>query len=629
MFFAFAKAYSMIQDYKQHVVESGETVYSIAQKYDIAAEELLQLNPDLKTGLKTGATLILPANAALLTQARVITYKDHKASRKETLYAIAKQYGITVLDIKEANKELYSRELKKGDKLKIPVFEEAINSSSSSAGATGALTAGTYEVQPKDTKYGIAKKFEITVATLDELNPGIENIQPGMVLKISAKNTALANTQKPATTGNYMEYVVPAQMTMYTLEGITGMTEDAILALNPALKDGLKAGMTLKLPNAAFKAAKANEPTTTEIKSFQGKRIALLLPFSLQQIDTVATDLNRLKKDFAMRVATDFYSGAVVARDSAIAMGIPVRFDVYDSQKTVGHIDSLLVANDFTKYDMIIGPLLSKTIDQLASKMPDKTIPIISPISNSDISAYPNVFQARPQEKLLKQKLFSYLKGYASGKHVIIIADNKNPSLKNEFKAAFPGATVVTPNTSNYIYKKDFVAALTTSGENVVIIAAKDDNLVDDTVVSLGSKANEFNIRIFAYENFDNLFLPITDLAATGFTFPSMNYYQGSNNAFYKRYNDRYGKNPNEVAVRGFDVTMDAILRLNEKDGMYKSVETQKESMMVENPFNYVPNKDGKGYDNNAFFLLQYTRSQTLKRIDNDSDRKLPGKSKM
>jgi len=620
--FAFAKAeLATAQNYKQHVVEHGETVWSIVQKYDITSEQLLELNPDMKLGLKTGSTLILPANAAVLTQARIVDYKVHNAARKETLYAIAKEYGVTVLDIKEANKELYSRELTRGEKLKIPVFE--LNTSIASNGVSMVNSKDSYEVQPKDTKFGIAKKYNITVAVLDALNPGIENIQPGMLLKVVPDLKDKDAEPVATVTRNFIAYKVPAQMTMYSLENTTGLSEEAITVLNPSLKDGLKAGMVLKLPNTAFKQAAAASPNPpfSFVKPasgamFKEQRIAVLLPFSLEKIDTVATDLKRLKKDLAMRVATDFYSGAVVARDSALRLGIAVKLDIYDTRKTVTRIDSLIATNDFTQYQTIIGPLLSKNVDRLALKLADKKIPIIAPMTNSDMDLYPNVFQARPDEKLLRKKLFDYLKQYASGKHVIIISDNKNPSLKNEFRAAFPGAVLIVPNTSNYIYKKDYLEALIASGENVVILAAKDPGLVDDTLVSYGKKGLEFNIRIFAYENFDDLFIPKADLAATGFTFPSINHYQGTDNSFYTVYKKTYGKTPNEYAVRGFDVTLDAILRQHAVNGIYDPEQLQKQRIFVENPIKYVKKPNGKGYQNSSFFLLQYTKSQTLKRID-------------
>ncbi|MEP2968896.1 lytic transglycosylase, partial [Nonlabens ulvanivorans] len=125
VFFAFAKANAtVLQNYKQHVVQKGETVFSIVGKYRINATELTQLNPDIKSGLKEGSILLIPASSNVLTQRKIVKYKKHKVRRRETLYGIAKKYDVTELDIKEANKELYSKGLRKGDRIQIPVFEE-------------------------------------------------------------------------------------------------------------------------------------------------------------------------------------------------------------------------------------------------------------------------------------------------------------------------------------------------------------------------------------------------------------------------------------------------------------------------------------------------------------------------
>ncbi len=66
---AFAKAEAaLVQNYKQHTVEQGETVYTLAQKYKVTSQQLLELNPDLKSGLKYGQVLLIPAQNKILKQ---------------------------------------------------------------------------------------------------------------------------------------------------------------------------------------------------------------------------------------------------------------------------------------------------------------------------------------------------------------------------------------------------------------------------------------------------------------------------------------------------------------------------------------------------------------------------------
>ena len=224
VFFAFAKATATLQNYKQHVVQKGETVFSIVGQYQINAAELIALNPDIKSGLKEGSILLIPMGNDVLTQRKIVSYKKHKVRRKQTLYGISKKYNITELDLKEANKELYSKGLKKGDRIKIPVFEEVkmpvVIKPVETVPVDIPLKDGEYRVMPKDTKFGIATKYGIKVPELEKLNPDMKDLQPGMVINVP-KNTASiidgATTSSndeavPMTT--FIDYLVPAKMTV-------------------------------------------------------------------------------------------------------------------------------------------------------------------------------------------------------------------------------------------------------------------------------------------------------------------------------------------------------------------------------------------------------------------------------
>ncbi len=48
------------QDYRTHKVQEGETLYSLAKYYGVAVDDLLKLNPDAQDGLAIGDLLILP-----------------------------------------------------------------------------------------------------------------------------------------------------------------------------------------------------------------------------------------------------------------------------------------------------------------------------------------------------------------------------------------------------------------------------------------------------------------------------------------------------------------------------------------------------------------------------------------
>ncbi len=138
---------------------------------------------------------------------------------KESLYSIAKKHGITLADLQNANSELGTKSLKVGQKIVVPVKADANssfvvekvtekkevktkndpNSDKYKDVQTNQIavlskpvvenkvseTEITREVLPKETKYGIAKEYGITVAELEKQNPNIVKSLPvGYLLKI-------------------------------------------------------------------------------------------------------------------------------------------------------------------------------------------------------------------------------------------------------------------------------------------------------------------------------------------------------------------------------------------------------------------------------------------------------------
>lgn len=219
----------------EYEVLPKESLYSIAQKYGIKLTDLQKANPILeKKALKAGQKITVPvkeniiSNApvekiadkkevkkeiqtAVLTQTPVENNKSqtetiHEVMPKESLYSIARQYGIKLADLQKANTELATKSLKVGQKIIVPVQADANSSSVAEkviekelpktekevaaspkevAEEKKAETEITHEVLPKETKYGIAKEYGLTVAELEKQNPNIaKKLLVGSVLKI-------------------------------------------------------------------------------------------------------------------------------------------------------------------------------------------------------------------------------------------------------------------------------------------------------------------------------------------------------------------------------------------------------------------------------------------------------------
>jgi LysM repeat protein len=632
MCFAFAKAEAtFLQNYKQHIVEQGETIYTLSNKYKVTSQQLLELNPDLKSGLKYGQVLLIPAQSEVLTQRRIKKYNKHRVRRKETLYSLSKKYAITELDIKEANKELYSNPLRKGDRIKIPVFEELITAAKEvetkeSLPVLSKLPNGTYLVQPSEGMYRIALKYGIKTDSLQKLNPNVKDLKPGMILNVPKKiNTVKPNdlVSAPIDNNQFIEYVVPEKMGMYSLKKIARMSEDSMLSMNPELKNGLKKGMTILIPNPNYGkliAVKTKISVTANLvdslRNFKRQRLAIMLPFSLQKIDEINIDKDNLKSDKTMRIALDFYSGLKIAIDSANTMGIPVDYDIFDTQKSLQTTKSILDATDFSEYNVVIGPLVSNNVVETAKKLRGSNVPVISPLTNTNVRLYRNLFQARPDDAILKTQLKEYLVAYAAGKHVILITDNDNLELKNEFATLLPKATILIPDDKkNYITNIECINLLKSDIENVVILATNNEGLIKVAVSSYSAKVTTHRITMFGLENYEKMELSNTKLARLNYIFPRMFKESDHKNSFIDTYYSIHNITPNAFATRGFDVTLDIILRQASASDLYESAMKNGQTVMTENKFDY-SKEFLSGFYNDAVYILQYQKDLTIKELD-------------
>lgn len=114
------------KDYYLHIVEKGQTLYSIAKAYSITTEELIATNPQLVEGIKPGQNLkieVLKNTNTSKTNTYVPTETDkyflHKVEKGQTVNAIATKYGCSNDDLFSVNPDIVNG-LKEGVFIKVP-----------------------------------------------------------------------------------------------------------------------------------------------------------------------------------------------------------------------------------------------------------------------------------------------------------------------------------------------------------------------------------------------------------------------------------------------------------------------------------------------------------------------------
>ena len=202
-------------------VKSGDTLYSIAKKYNISVDELKELNNLKNNNITVGQVLKIKSNIP----SKEVTGKNYYIVKSgDTLYSIAKKYNTTVDEIKKLN-NLKSDNLSIGMELKIKEEPSSTNYID-------------YVVKSGDNLYSIAKKYNTTVDEIKKLNGLTSNLlNIGMTLKI------------PIQIGNYINYTVKSGDNLYSIAKKYNTTVDEIKKLNGLTSNLLSIGMELKIPS--------------------------------------------------------------------------------------------------------------------------------------------------------------------------------------------------------------------------------------------------------------------------------------------------------------------------------------------------------------------------------------------
>ena len=201
LLFSFATQQGYAQATKSvHTVKPGETLYAISKMYGTDIDDIKAQNPEASRSLKAGTTLIIP------TSGNNCIY--YTIQPKETLYSIAKRYGVDQNKIKDSNPGLNESNFKIGTTIKIPVsrFVETLvdTTARKPVGIAGTNCREIYKTGKGETVSEIAKSFGISQEELIAANPEIKNktgkkLSKGTFLCIPF-SVPPANNTKPQTT---------------------------------------------------------------------------------------------------------------------------------------------------------------------------------------------------------------------------------------------------------------------------------------------------------------------------------------------------------------------------------------------------------------------------------------------
>tara|TARA_R110002049_G_scaffold74008_4_gene191192 strand:- start:240 stop:2300 length:2061 start_codon:yes stop_codon:yes gene_type:complete len=611
-------------------VKRGETKSGLSRRFGVSIAMLEQQNPHIVRMLQAGHLINL--DKSIKEEERTAKAGEHIVIKGETLWGIARKNGISVAQLEAANSGRLSEFLQIGQILDIPDKNSEIT------------TSGEYIVKRGDTKFQLAKRFNMTIAELENKNPHIvDMLMAGHRLNIDNSNTqentfntetsesTLTEAETLSSDENYVNYEIQPQETLYGLARKAGMTIKEFTTLNPELLTSVNKGDIIKMPKNVTQnslntevADNNTQDTTEEIDI--NKNIALLdninteitnglyfyTPFSSEELGSPEKRDKMVSINTDLQKYIDFFQGAQIAIDSAKALNI--NFDVTLIKKNIAK-PQLSIQSPHKKNAMLV-PFLDN-----ASHYPkidsNEDISIIDIASNINPMDSIKVYKSIPSENFQKVKTLNYLS--LQNARTIIVSDLDEARNKNLIINTIPDAKFLKVDNAGFFESNALENTLSKNKLNYIVLDSEKTIVFLNSSTALMSKLSDYKIQLVMLKS---SLLPkeseVSDMRyrVLKLIYPTITDPRNKKgvNDFYRSYEDIFGSKPTSSSELGFDVTLDILLRLAQNSSFENTINT----ITSEHPhlkFDYQKINDFN-YSNTGVRLMQYNSNQGIMEID-------------
>ena len=374
---SWAQSYLPLVEYKGktcHEIEvtQGLTLFSIVQQTGFTGEEIIKNNPSCQNDLQIGQKIYMPLVRKTLS---------HKVSEKETLFAIAKRYVVSVDSLVSWN----------------------INSDK------GIQIGQSLLVKNAAIRIELIKQSEVEV-------------------KIKSPKDSILYQRNFDFDDTLLIHIVEQGETLYTLSKRFMITLDELRAVNKLKSNQVKVGASLKIPiNKELdivlgpklipsKVVPQSIVTTPQKKQvIRDPKIAVFLPFA---VDTVKYPLNGTSK-----AAVEFYLGALLGIKDLEEIGVRGEVTFYDYLSESTNLPGILESSELAEMDLVYAPFHVEPAKLVSDFCQANKIRIVFPLNLAANfqQTNPYAFQLSTSKVNLAINLAHDLYDLQNGEQVILV----------------------------------------------------------------------------------------------------------------------------------------------------------------------------------------------------------------
>ncbi len=605
----------------RHEVQKGETIYGISHKYGVTEQELVGMNPGIENGLMAGQMLVIPsssqktnetnnnavrvstktAQATTVANAKPNEEPDniYKVKKGETLYCVARKFGVDIADIKSANPGLTNFPI---EGLPITMPERKIKDS-----------FFVHRVEENGKTSNFVEKWDMTVEEFTAINSSVgRRVYAGQAVLIPMLEPAENNV---ANTKDTEISVVVKPVAVDVVKPDTMQQSDTVIQQN------------------SVELIESHMPCN-QVEGTRGAtyRMALLVPLYLDEIDKI--EVRKDKSDMARKARPfkflHYYEGFMMAVNKLVEEdGLNLDLQVIDVDEDVEKAKIAVNKLKQSPVDVIIGPFFSRSFSVVNDYAKQNGVMLVNPLSerHNVVENSPNVVKVKPDWSTQTKVLCDFLvNNYQDALCTVFVPlgeenDSAVLALANTIK------TQVKNDTSDVevlpCNNASFKTLETMAAKRQTVVVAVGDKLVFATQMlnSLNKTANKLPLTLVAmheWNNFDNLLVDnLMRMNAIYLSDYFVDYSDAEVNNFVADFRALHKYDPDRYAFIGYDMAcyfLNALMLYGPEPCDCLQDYSPK---MMHTSFNFKRGNAKDGVENTFWNLYQYDNENTVINILN------------
>ena len=595
-----------------HIVEKGQTAFSIAKAYSVTVEELHRENPEALYGVKEGQTLKIPFVEVVEEpepDRDTERFIYHTMAPGETVFALSRRYDVPQSAILEANPGVDPADLPIGSVIAIPKKEFKAETVSISP-ITQEEDFTLYRVKQGETLASISRKFNVSARDIRRANRGLIFVKPDDIIKISGRHD------------------------------VAGISTGQIVVADSA-------GLISDIDTMAIAELAVG---FTDISTLRGSvDIAVMLPLFLAEnsarieVDTTHTSRRVRERPFhwiypgTVRFL-EMYEGILLAADEIRNSGMEVRLHTYDTRADSNVVNDIINSGRLRNMDMIIGPVFSYNLEKVSAYAGDHGIPVVSPVPLANHNILQNnreLFIVNPSNETVQETLARAIAEHYESNLVFIYSDtssvnNESIAFRNKImrelsfktdieRVSFKQVLYRTRSNTPTDTLNRMSHALNTGMSNIVILATENESAISESVMNLHGLMKRYDMIVYGYPSIrgleDNSDLSyFFDLGINIYSPFRVDYTDPEIISFLNKFRKTFNTEPAETSFAwiGYDITTYFISGLALHGKRFLGNPGMHNPRLLHAKFDFRRDSGINGFENWGFFRLKYTGNMEL-----------------